>query len=110
MPCWRYILCTVTAFSGACLMLAGCGDGGPPKHVVTGKITKAGAPLPVKVNEVNAGGYLKLWLVAADPAQGTDAHDAVADFNTGNFKIPGPKSSGIPAGKYKVCVEWFPEK
>lgn len=83
----------------ASLFVAGCGESGPPKTIVKGRLTNKGEPMPVKPMV----GKLRLWLLPQDTTP-ADPKEAVIEPD-GNFEVKG-LGTGIPAGKYKVCVTW----
>src|SRR5438874_167804 len=82
----------------AALLLSGCGDGGPPKFIVKGRVTFRGEPMPKK----DKGG-LQLWLLQQDVPQPVDRKNASVKPD-GTFEIRGNDNTGIVAGRYKVCV------
>ncbi len=81
-------------------MTLGCGESGPPKAVVSGKIHNAGKPLEVK----QMVGHLGLRFM---DASGKDRvpYDAVIAPD-GTFKVNGNTGTGIVAGKYKISIRW----
>ena len=97
----------IALLAGA-LSCVGCGGGGPPKHVIKGKITNGGNPMLVKIDPATkAGGNLRISLFNEDVSKRTDVYTAVIDYDTGAFTLNGGDGRGIPAGKYKICVEWY---
>lgn len=86
------------------VVLLGCGSSGPPRHLVKGKISDAGKVVSAKENESKSGGKLRVWLVSQEAGKSTDIFEAFFPSDDGSFTI-GSDGKGIPAGKYKVCVE-----
>jgi hypothetical protein len=74
-------------------LLSGCGQSGPPRHEVTGKITFAGEAIEDGVIEF-------------DPLDGQGTKEG-AQILKGEYKIP--KDKGLLAGKYKVRIHAGPE-
>ena len=91
---------------GLLLALSACGESGPPKSVVKGTITNAGKVIPIKITESKSGEFLRVWLKEANPGKLTDSYNAIIKFEDGTFTIPGGDGRGVPAGKYKVFIEW----
>lgn len=92
----------VACWIGLGVFLAvGCGQSGPPRQVIKGKVAKAGEVMKVKEQV----GRLRLWLVPLD-SKGADITDAVVNAAEGTFEVKGPDGRGIPPGKYKFCLEW----
>src|ERR1017187_5818760 len=89
---------------GFLLALAACGESGPPKTVIKGVISDGGKVIPVKVNESKSGQWLRVWL--KDATGKGDIYEANIKFEDGTFSIAGGDGRGVPAGKYKVFVEW----
>jgi hypothetical protein len=79
--------------TAACLLLAGCGDGGPPKpelYRVTGTVTYKGHPVPgAKVMFLGDG--------KSPPSVG------ITD-DAGNFTLSSLAGSGAVAGKHTVAI------
>lgn len=84
------------------LLVVGCGDSGPPRQVIKGKVTKGGEVMKVKPMV----GKLHVWLINQDPSQSRNPIDAIVTEADGSFEVKGPDKRGIPAGKYKFCLEW----
>ncbi len=84
------------------LFLAGCGDGGPPRQVIKGKVSKGGEVMKVKEQV----GRLRVFFLRQDDQGPADPREATVNFADGAFEVKGPDGRGIPAGKYKICVEW----
>lgn len=83
----RPLAFALVASIGAACGLVGCGDPGPERHSVAGKVSLDGKPLPTgKVTFV--------------PLDGATA--AVADVRDGVFQADG--SSGPAAGRYQVEI------
>ncbi len=101
MPNRRAVSLTSFGFLLTALCVSGCSLGGPPKHVVKGQVTFKGQPMAVKPMV----GKLRLWLVQQDVPPPVDPKFAIVQ-DDGNFVVNGGDGSGIPAGKYKVCVVW----
>jgi hypothetical protein len=85
-------------------VVVGCGDSGPPKTVIKGVLSDGGKVIPVKVTESKSGQWLRLWL--RDASGKGDVYDANIKFDDGTFVIAGGDGRGVPAGKYKVFVQW----
>ncbi len=92
----------IACWIGLWLCLAiGCGQSGPPRQVIKGKVTKAGEVMKVKEQV----GRLRLWLVPQD-VKGADLIEATVIAADGTFEVKGPDGRGIIAGKYRICLEW----
>jgi hypothetical protein len=74
-------------------LLGGCGQGGPARHEVTGKITYAGEAI-------------EDGLIDFESIDGTSVKQG-AQIVKGEYKIP--REKGLPAGKYKVSIHAGPE-
>src|SRR5207249_3620602 len=83
-----------------------CGESGPPKTVIKGKISDANKVLPVKVSENKSGQLLRIWLKEASASKAGESYNARINLEDGTFIIEGGDGRGVPAGKYKVFVEW----
>jgi hypothetical protein len=100
---WAFYAILWTPF----LAFSGCSESGPPKQIVKGKISDAGKVIVVKETESKAGGRLRVWLKSADAGKASgDAWVANVNYADGTFTIAGGDGRGMPAGKYKVFVEW----
>ena len=84
--------------AAACVVLFGCGRGGPEVVRVTGKVTFGGGAWP-------AEGVL--YFTPVEPAEGMPARPAPADFDKeGNFTVTSfDEGDGLVPGKYRVAVE-----
>src|SRR5262245_16064008 len=79
-----WILCGVLALPFA----AGCGNGGPVRHEVSGKVTYKGEPVPEGIS-------------AFEPEDGQGSKEG-ATILDGQYRIP--KDKGLFAGHYRVSI------
>lgn len=92
------------------LTMTGCGESGPPRVSVTGKVTNKGEVLKVKpmVGRVQVTFY-----PVTEPGKPAGDPQEAAIQPTGDFTVPGTDRKGIAPGKYKIAVrQWeeFPNK
>lgn len=90
--------CPVCLTALCCLVVAGCGRGGPELVNIKGKVTYGGGPWPAKG---------ALYFNPVDPAEGMPRISSRADFDTdGNFAVTSfDDGDGLVPGKYTVVVE-----
>ena len=85
------------ALAAGVLAIGGCGDGGPRRYSVTGKVLAQGEPaVGATVTFVRKGSPDPL---AEATPQGTVGED-------GTFSLAGPGGDGAVPGEYAVLVEW----
>ncbi len=89
-----------TLFVVAVLALSSCSSG-PPKHIVKGKILYKGEPMKIQPMV----GRLMVKFIEQDVPGPVDTKYAKVEED-GSFEVRG-EGSGIVAGKYKICVEWY---
>ncbi|MCS7044859.1 MAG: hypothetical protein NZO58_00735 [Gemmataceae bacterium] len=102
-----FAFASVAMVFAALFVLAGCGDSGPPKSVVKGRLTEGGKPLQVKTTETGAGELLMLWLQHVEPGKSAEKYYAQRINEDGSFELKGGDNRGVPQGRYKVCIVWW---
>ncbi len=97
-----FTVLTVTAV--LCLLTVGCGDG---RLRTRGRLVKNGQPLIPKDEE-----SVRVTFVPILPDGKPPADHYFAEFNPadGTFQSAGKDKKGMPAGKYRVAVEYKQKK
>ncbi|MBV8901837.1 MAG: hypothetical protein JOY92_17185 [Verrucomicrobia bacterium] len=81
--------------AGAILALAGCGDGGPKRVKVTGKVYYQDKPYP----------RAHVWFIPESPSDGQPAQSSAMAEQDGSFTMTTPNTGdGVVPGRYKVGI------
>src|SRR5947209_12227694 len=84
------------------VLVSGCGSAAPPTYIVKGRVTFKGEPMEVRPMV----GRLRVLFIQQDVPPPVDPKHAAVKPD-GSFEVRGGGDrTGIPAGKYKICVIW----
>src|SRR5258708_8230 len=89
--------------SMAMLLALGASGCGPSGIIAKGKLTKNGEPIATRKGESLGLSFLPYNEEGSPPH---DVYDAVLRPD-GTFEVWGPKRRGIPAGKYRISIEFM---
>ncbi len=93
-----------------CGVLAGCGERGPRRVIVKGRVVEGGKPLQLAGDQFKAGAVqVEVTFYPLDSAGNVDQSKRAYQASLredGSFVQDGETGKGIPVGKYKVALAY----